>query len=366
MERKIGEIFEYNGEWYQCVKGDMYDYCKGCPSFENVSCTNLYGNQDCWLKATCEKLEKVGEPYVKRVSDGTFSTFQKYRVYNSVILPKDPYIYCNFIDGTIEIEIKQNKEDMEEKKDNYDGNMDKECIQICDVLNSISDVRTTESCCGHCKDRFMIFFTCDNPHSLAIIARVFDRRYIGTSQPWHIELQTKDSGAYDYFIHSETKYSSEEVMMKDVNKIIENIKYWCDDKFAFHFKGCDEKPTLTPFDINLAKAGKPVCTRDRRKARVLCYDFKQNEEYPILVAVENKDGKECALLYSNDGISEMYKSSNNELVMFPEKKEGWVNVYKECDGEYYVEKVVYKIKGHAVENASSQNYVGTVRIEFYE
>ena len=123
---------------------------------------------------------------------------------------------------------------------------------------------------------------------------------------------------------------------------------------------------MKPFDINLAKAGKPVCTRDGRKAKVLCYDFKQNEEYPILVAVENKDGKECALLYSNDGISEMYKSSNNELVMFPEKKEGWVNVYKECDGEYYVEKVVYKIKGHAVENASSQNYVGTVRIEFYE
>lgn len=126
------------------------------------------------------------------------------------------------------------------------------------------------------------------------------------------------------------------------------------------------KNNLKPFSLELAKQGKPVCTRDGRKARVLCYDFKQNEEYPILVAVENKDGKECALLYSNDGISEMYKSSNNELVMFPEKKEGWVNVYKECDGEYYVEKVVYKIKGHAVENASSQNYVGTVRIEFYE
>lgn len=22
MERKIGEIFEYNGEWYQCVEGN--------------------------------------------------------------------------------------------------------------------------------------------------------------------------------------------------------------------------------------------------------------------------------------------------------------------------------------------------------
>lgn len=83
---------------------------------------------------------------------------------------------------------------------------------------------------------------------------------------------------------------------------------------------------LREFDLEAAKSGKPVCTRDGRKARVLCYDFKQNEEYPILVAVENKDGKECALLYSNDGISEMYKSSNNELAMIPEKKEGWIVV----------------------------------------
>ena len=27
MERKIGEIFEYNGEWYQCIEG--YN-CKDC------------------------------------------------------------------------------------------------------------------------------------------------------------------------------------------------------------------------------------------------------------------------------------------------------------------------------------------------
>ena len=88
----------------------------------------------------------------------------------------------------------------------------------------------------------------------------------------------------------------------------------------------EKKLNLKPFDIQKAREGKPVCTRDGRKARILCYDFKQNEEYPILVAVENKDGKECALLYSNDGISEMYKSSNNELAMLPEKKEGWIVV----------------------------------------
>ena len=34
MERKIGEIFEYNGEWYQCVIGCHCNDCafheKGC------------------------------------------------------------------------------------------------------------------------------------------------------------------------------------------------------------------------------------------------------------------------------------------------------------------------------------------------
>jgi hypothetical protein len=132
-----------------------------------------------------KKLEKVGEPYEYFIQGLGIIILQEYILAN-------PSYTCNdnkhvFVldcqNGRVAIEIKQTKEDMEEKKDNYDGNMDKECIQICDMLNSISDVRTTESCCGHCKDRFMIFFTCDNPHSLAIIARVFDRRYIGTSQP---------------------------------------------------------------------------------------------------------------------------------------------------------------------------------------
>lgn len=27
MERKVGEIFEYNGEWYQCVECDSCGKC---------------------------------------------------------------------------------------------------------------------------------------------------------------------------------------------------------------------------------------------------------------------------------------------------------------------------------------------------
>lgn len=125
----------------------------------------------------------------------------------------------------------------------------------------------------------------------------------------------------------------------------------------------EKKLNLKPFDVQKARAGKPVCTRDGRKARIICFDTK-GDVCPIIALVE-ENGIESAYHYDKNG-KNAYKKSELDLMMFPEKKEGWVNVYKECDGEYYVEKVVYKIKGHAVENASSQNYVGTVRIEFYE
>ena len=111
MERKIGEIFEYNGEWYQCVKEDMYDYCKGCASFENLRCTTLYGNRDCWLKATCKKLEKVGEPYVSyRKLRQRYKLFIPLTLTNGIL---DEDISCDEVLNIIDIGIKQNQEDME-------------------------------------------------------------------------------------------------------------------------------------------------------------------------------------------------------------------------------------------------------------
>jgi hypothetical protein len=372
MEHQIGEIFEYNGEWYQCIRDITCINCgfnnKGCLADRHIT-GDCSGRLD-GASVVFKKLEKVGEPYIFSNMEIHNITMQRYKVFVKPIFTNNSIITTyNMVNETISIEIK-NKEDMEEKKDNYDGNMDKECIQICDVLNSISDVCTTESCCGHCKDRFMIFFTCDNPHSLAIIARVFDRRYIGTSQPWHIELQTKDSGAYDYFIHSETKYSSEEVMMKDVNKIIENIKYWCDDKFTSHFKGCDDKPTLTPFDINSAKQGKPVCTRDGRKARIICFDRINGDYYKIVACVTAFDGDfEEVLFYGIDGyIVDSQNPKDEDLMMLPEKKEGWVNVYREetNNNERLIEQTIYKTRKDAFDNACPKGYITTTKINWEE
>lgn len=117
----------------------------------------------------------------------------------------------------------------------YDSNMDKECIEICDALNNLTGVYTTESCCGHCKDKFMIFLNCNNEYSLSVIARVFDKRYIGTSQLWKVELISKDNGGYSYYIHSDNKYSSYELMTNDINILIRNIKHWSGERYKSYF-----------------------------------------------------------------------------------------------------------------------------------
>ena len=70
MERKIGEIFEYNGEWLQCVEQPKkYDktVCAICAFQVNGNCEldRCSGTYRSDKKSVIfKKLEKVGEPYI--------------------------------------------------------------------------------------------------------------------------------------------------------------------------------------------------------------------------------------------------------------------------------------------------------------
>ena len=44
----------------------------------------------------------------------------------------------------------------------YNGLMDNECIELCDALNNLPNLQTFESCCGNLKNRYSIWFFCDN------------------------------------------------------------------------------------------------------------------------------------------------------------------------------------------------------------
>lgn len=92
---------------------------------------------------------------------------------------------------------------------------------------------------------------------------------------------------------------------------------------------------MKPFDLEAAKAGKPVCTRDGRKARILCYDLK-GAKYPIVAAIETQDYiVESISAYDKNGrfVHDKFvhdKENNNDLMMLPQKKEGWIIIHKEA------------------------------------
>ena len=250
MERKIGEIFEYQGEWYQCLPERRI--CDDCAFKNDITCKNSKGIRGECQRASRQKdgvifkkLEKVGEPYRRWLSPFNNIMAQRYRLYGrNVIMPDEPIMLLepNY-KNSVEIEIKQNKEDMKEKK-----------------LN------------------------------------------------------------------------------------------------------------LKTFDLEAAKSGKPVCTRDGRKARIICYDRQSDHGFPLVVLVENTGAEkdEDIRCYRLNGAT---AEPSYDLMMSPERHEGWVNVFNHGNNDTYVGNIIFPTEKLAKEAASRMNgvkYIATVKIEWEE
>lgn len=125
---------------------------------------------------------------------------------------------------------------------------------------------------------------------------------------------------------------------------------------------------MKPFNLELAKAGHPVQTRDGKHARIVCYD-RISTYYPIVALVKSLDNsKEDTWHYTLDGkFSINLKDDDLDLVMTTIKKEGWVNVYKSANNTFYTRKV-YISKETAIDNIINfgDTYVATTKIEWEE
>lgn len=230
MEWKIGEIRQINDEWYQCVKGEC---CKNCDLDGLDECCSNECRSDKRKddeEVIYKKLEKVGEPYMVYGH-----IVQNYKFFHSPAIQIKGMSVLRTINSTntIKIEIKQNKEDMEEKK-----------------------------------------------------------------------------------------------------------------------------LSLKPFDVQKAKEGKPVYTRDGRKARIICFDAKG--DFPIAALVETNNIEEV-YPYTNNGLFHLESNdleSNYDLMMLSEKKEGWVNVYKS--------QIHYSLKSAKEGHKGITDYIKTIKVEWEE
>lgn len=55
--------------------------------------------------------------------------------------------------------------------------IDNECLKICNALNKLPSVRTTESCCGHGVDDFMVWFYVSDIRVMNALGRLMSRNY---------------------------------------------------------------------------------------------------------------------------------------------------------------------------------------------
>lgn len=128
---------------------------------------------------------------------------------------------------------------------------------------------------------------------------------------------------------------------------------------------------LKPFDLEAAKAGAPVVTRDGRPARIICFDAKSLNN---IIALVEDGGSEEPISVTPDGeYSPCFGPSNNDLFMVTVKREGWVNMYKTgcaSGDDILVHRAgnIFKTYEAAKDTATREcdTYIGTFRVEWEE
>ena len=115
----------------------------------------------------------------------------------------------------------------------------------------------------------------------------------------------------------------------------------------------------------LENPNRKVVTRDGRSVRIVCTN-KLDENYPVIALVNNEDSERC-YSYTTFGKFDGHQNQDCEIDLFfvPEKKEGWINLFKVnstmTTGEIYNTEEEAK---SAI--AKSLVYISTVKIEWEE
>lgn len=125
---------------------------------------------------------------------------------------------------------------------------------------------------------------------------------------------------------------------------------------------------MKPFDLQeyIKNPSRRVVTRDGRPVRIICTDAKR--KYEIIGLIE-KDGKEIIDCYTPDGKHFMDITSDYDLFFETEKKNGWLNLYRNdygCLTTGYVRGTKEEALKEIGSKSNSCKYVDTIEIEWEE
>jgi len=340
MERKIGEIFKYDNDWYQCIEG----VCgKDCSLYGNSLrktiaditeqafgvCNSNHRSDD--KSVIFKKLEKVGEPIkingklvlrVKADADMCMGCCFYSKAKCELTMEECEYYNCG--EGTKFVEIK-NKEDMEEKA----IKIKKEDIKIGNKVICLSNNKPYVITEANCRMKYD-----GDWHDCVIYTPLYNN-------PFKCFVRPIKDFAQNFVLDSTEE---KEEKLSNLENTGKNLK---------------------PFDLEAAKAGKPVCTRDGRKARIICFD--RDWDMHIVALVADPLG-ESVHYYLSNGKVDFDRQLDDDLMMLPEKKEGWVNVYyNKIDGITF-SKHPHTSKEEAIKEAGGtlSGRIDTVKISWEE
>lgn len=125
---------------------------------------------------------------------------------------------------------------------------------------------------------------------------------------------------------------------------------------------------MKPFNLEeyLKYPSKKLVTRDGRKARIICTN-RLMEDFPICALVTD-NGEEYYFSYTINGKYHSNADSVYDLFFAPEKKEGWINIYRNFyNNSFYVSNTIYETKEEAKKKyIYYKNYISTIKIEWEE
>lgn len=114
----------------------------------------------------------------------------------------------------------------------------------------------------------------------------------------------------------------------------------------------------------LTNPNKKVITRDGNSVRILCTDAKGN--FPIIALVKTYNGSETVLRLKENGRFYNDTENSSDLFFAPEKKEGWINIYK-INSIISPGPRAYDTKKEAESAAGNRSdYISTIKIKWEE
>lgn len=120
---------------------------------------------------------------------------------------------------------------------------------------------------------------------------------------------------------------------------------------------------MKPFDLEKAKAGHPVCTREGKDVRIICWDRKFGQ-YPIVALMFDEDGDEYLECYTEEGFSCLDREDAIDLFLKDENRVAWTNIYHDGMGNPYNDEFFDSEEG--AKTRAKKNVVKTIKIEWEE